>query len=175
MWIYSKFCSLNLLLVQSHQAEIIIVKRLNQGRNNVTRLRVEPRSCDQSRRKNDVFTLSPTLSTDLLGGVGGRYRSRVLPTLFMLDIWKATFTQFRFWGPLFWADANLIAPNETETILDALALTACNITSHSMLAIFIIYGFWWNWVETYHFNCNWIKPFLSNIWIKSFRFKTNKF
>ena len=31
----------NLLLVQSHQAEIIIVKRLIQGRNNVTRVRVE--------------------------------------------------------------------------------------------------------------------------------------
>ena len=31
----------NLLLVRSHQAEIIIVKRLIQGRNNVTRVRVE--------------------------------------------------------------------------------------------------------------------------------------
>ena len=30
----------NLLLVRSHQAEIIIVKRLIQGRNNVTRVRV---------------------------------------------------------------------------------------------------------------------------------------
>ena len=31
----------NLQLVRSHQAEIIIVKRLIQGRNNVTRVRVE--------------------------------------------------------------------------------------------------------------------------------------
>ena len=31
----------NLLLVRSYQAEIIIVKRLIQGRNNVTRVRVE--------------------------------------------------------------------------------------------------------------------------------------
>ena len=31
----------NLLLVRSHQAEIIILKRLIQGRNNVTRVRVE--------------------------------------------------------------------------------------------------------------------------------------
>ena len=31
----------NLLLVRSHQAEIIIVERLIQGRNNVTRVRVE--------------------------------------------------------------------------------------------------------------------------------------
>ena len=35
------FSHVNLLLVQSHQAEIIIVKRLIQGRNSVTRVRVE--------------------------------------------------------------------------------------------------------------------------------------
>ena len=46
--------------------EIIIVKRLVQGRNNVTRVRVEPMfncSCDQGRRKNDVLTLLATLPT----------------------------------------------------------------------------------------------------------------
>ena len=48
-WISSNSCLLNLLLVQSHQAEIIIVKRLIQGRNSVTRVRVEPRSFDQGR------------------------------------------------------------------------------------------------------------------------------
>ena len=42
LWISSNSCPLNLPLVQSHQAEIIIVKRLIQGRNNVTRVRVEP-------------------------------------------------------------------------------------------------------------------------------------
>ena len=36
MWISSNACPLNLLLVQSHQAEIIIVKRFIQGCNNVT-------------------------------------------------------------------------------------------------------------------------------------------
>ena len=46
LWISSNSCPLNLLLVRSHQAEIIIVKRLIQGRNNVTRVRVEPKSCD---------------------------------------------------------------------------------------------------------------------------------
>ena len=51
----------NLLLVRSHQAEIIIVKRLIQGRNNVTRVWVELMICDQSRRKNDAFTHSATL------------------------------------------------------------------------------------------------------------------
>ena len=42
----------NSLLVQSYQPEIIIVKRLIQGRNNVTRVWVEPKSCDQGRRKH---------------------------------------------------------------------------------------------------------------------------
>ena len=41
LWISSNSCQLNLLLVRSHQAEIIIVKGLIQGRNNVTRVRVE--------------------------------------------------------------------------------------------------------------------------------------
>ena len=62
-WISSNSCALNLLLVRSHQAEIIIVKRLIQGRNNVTRVPVEPRSFDQGRRKNDAFTHSATLPT----------------------------------------------------------------------------------------------------------------
>ena len=49
---------INLLLIRSHQAEIIIVKRLIQGCNNVTRVRrLNSWSCDQSRRKNDAFTL----------------------------------------------------------------------------------------------------------------------
>ena len=61
LWISSNSCPLKLLLVRSHQAEIIIVKRLIQGRNNVTRVRVEPRPFDQGRRKNDGFTHSATL------------------------------------------------------------------------------------------------------------------
>ena len=48
-------------LVRSHQAEIIIVKRLIQGHNNVTRLRVEPKPFDKGRQKNDAFILSATL------------------------------------------------------------------------------------------------------------------
>ena len=61
LWISSNCCLLNLLLVRSHQAEIIIVKRLIQGRNNVTRVRVETRPFDLGRRKNDAFTHSATL------------------------------------------------------------------------------------------------------------------
>ena len=63
LWISSNSCPLNLLLVRSHQAEIIIVKRLIQGRNSVTRVRVEPGSFNQGRRKNDAFTHSTTLPT----------------------------------------------------------------------------------------------------------------
>ena len=63
LWISSNSFPPNLLLVRSHQAEIIIVKRLIQGRNNVTRVQVEPRSFDQGRRKNDDFTHSATLGT----------------------------------------------------------------------------------------------------------------
>ena len=48
---FSNSCPLNLLLVQSLQAEIIIVKHLIQGHNNVTRVQVESRSFDQSHRK----------------------------------------------------------------------------------------------------------------------------
>ena len=32
----------------------------------MTRVRVEPRSCDQGRRKNDAFALSATLRTKLV-------------------------------------------------------------------------------------------------------------
>ena len=63
LWIFSKSCPLNLLLVRSHQAEIIVVKCLTQGCNNVTRVGVEPRSFNQGRRKNDAFTLLTMLPT----------------------------------------------------------------------------------------------------------------
>ena len=45
------------------EAEIVIVKRLIQGHNNVIRVRIEARSCDQGCRKNEVFTHSATLPT----------------------------------------------------------------------------------------------------------------
>ena len=57
--ISSNSCLLNLLLVRSHQAEIIIVKRLIQGRNNVTRVRIEPRPFDQGRRKTTPLSIYP--------------------------------------------------------------------------------------------------------------------
>ena len=49
-------CQLNVLLVQSNQAEIII-----REHNNVNRVRVESRSFDQVRRQNDAFTHLVTL------------------------------------------------------------------------------------------------------------------
>ena len=42
LWVSSNSCPLNLLLVRSHQAEVIIVKRLVQERNNVTRVELNP-------------------------------------------------------------------------------------------------------------------------------------
>ena len=63
LWISSNSYPLNLLLVRSHQAQIIIAKLLIQGRNSVTRVRVELRSFDQDRRKNDAFAHSATLPT----------------------------------------------------------------------------------------------------------------
>ena len=59
LWISLNSCPVNLLLVRSHRAEKIIVKRFIQGCNNVTRVRVEPRSCNQSYPKNDAFTRCP--------------------------------------------------------------------------------------------------------------------
>ena len=56
---FLQILALNLLLDRSHQEEIIIVKRLIQGRNNVTRVQVEPISLDQGRLKNDAFTQYP--------------------------------------------------------------------------------------------------------------------
>ena len=51
--VFFKF--LSLLLVQSHLSEIIVAKRLIQGHNYLTRIRVEPQSCNQAHRKNDAL------------------------------------------------------------------------------------------------------------------------
>ena len=67
LWIFSNSCSLNLLLVRSHQTAIIIVNRLIQGRNNVTRVRIKPKPFDQGRLKNDALAHSATLpNNDIL-------------------------------------------------------------------------------------------------------------
>ena len=57
------FFHVNFLIVRVTQAEIIIVKRLIQDRSNVTRVRVEPGSCDEVRHKNNTVNLSATLQT----------------------------------------------------------------------------------------------------------------
>ena len=84
LWNSSNSCPLNLLLVRSHQVEIIIAKRLIQERNNVTRVWVEPRSCNQDRRKNDAFTLSATLMNKI-NHVNNGYRSNDLNNLYFLE------------------------------------------------------------------------------------------
>ena len=58
-WISSNSRQLNLLLVQRHLAENSNSKA-SQGRKNVTRVRVEPRPCNQGFCKNDTFTLLAT-------------------------------------------------------------------------------------------------------------------
>ena len=83
LWISSNSSPLNLLLVQYHPAEIIIVKRFTQGRNSVTRMRVGPRLFDQGIVKTTPLPslsryqliLSATLPTK-------EFRTRALGTLF---------------------------------------------------------------------------------------------
>ena len=53
----------NLLLARFHQAEIIIVKHLIQGRNNETRLGGEPSTLRSWSRKNDAPNHYATLPT----------------------------------------------------------------------------------------------------------------
>ena len=53
VWISSNSCPLNLLLVRSHQAALIIVKRFIQGRINVTGCKLNP----DHAIKNDAFAL----------------------------------------------------------------------------------------------------------------------
>ena len=60
---FFEFLSTEFGAVLGHQAAIIIVKRLIEGRNNVTKVRVEPRSYNQGRLKKDAFALSVTLPT----------------------------------------------------------------------------------------------------------------
>ena len=66
-WISSNSCPLNLLFVRSHQAQKIIVKRLIQKPNSVTRVGVERRPFDQGHRKYDAFIHSATLQTSYTG------------------------------------------------------------------------------------------------------------
>ena len=59
LWMSLNHCPVNLLLAQSHQTEAIIVKHFIQRCNNLTTNKacVEPRSCSQGCRKNDILTL----------------------------------------------------------------------------------------------------------------------
>ena len=64
---FFEFLSTEFAVRSKPQAEIIIVKRLVQERNNVTRVRVQPRSCDQGRSESDAFTHSAMLATTSSG------------------------------------------------------------------------------------------------------------
>ena len=56
----------NLLLFRDHQLEETLVKRLSQGRNNVTEWRVEPVIEVTGRHKNGALNHSTTLPTSIL-------------------------------------------------------------------------------------------------------------
>jgi len=58
--------AVNLLLVRSHHAEIIVVKHLIQVHKNTKRVEVETRlrDCDNDRQKNGALTLSSTMPTN---------------------------------------------------------------------------------------------------------------
>ena len=55
------FFHVNLLPFEGQQAKIIVVKHLIQGHNNVTRVRVEPRSCNQGCRKYNHYFFTVVL------------------------------------------------------------------------------------------------------------------
>ena len=61
LWISSNSCSRKFAACSKPPSkdEIIIVKRLIQGRNNATRVQVEPRLFDQGRYKNDTLPIWP--------------------------------------------------------------------------------------------------------------------
>jgi len=58
--------AVNLLLVRSHQAEIIVVKCLIQVHKKTKKIRVEMRLCnhDDDCQKNGALTLSSTMPTN---------------------------------------------------------------------------------------------------------------
>ena len=60
---FNVFCRISTGLFRNHQAEIIIIKRLIQKCNDVTRVWVEPRSFNHVILKNDALTHSATLPT----------------------------------------------------------------------------------------------------------------
>ena len=69
LWISSNSCPLNLLLIRNHQATIIIVKRLIQERDNVTRVGVVVKNLKQYSIKqysNDNYVVCQCSSIFLM-------------------------------------------------------------------------------------------------------------
>ena len=86
LWISLNSCPRNLLLVRSHQAEMIIVKSLIQGCNNLTKVQVEPSLCDHDSPRNDAFTLLATLPT--LTYDSWRYTHKKAPIFVPSRVWQ---------------------------------------------------------------------------------------
>ena len=135
LWISSNSCPLNLLLVWSHQAEIIIVKCLIQGRNNVTRVRVEPRSFDQGRRKNDAFTRSVTSFVGFVVFVA--LSTCLKPVFFFCGLRSAT------------AFHSLIS-NNTWLLLDEVSSVICKSTTFNSQLFWVFLSY--ICFKVYHIN-----------------------
>ena len=88
---FFEFLSTEFAVCSKPQPETIIAKRLIQERNNMTRMRVEPRSCDQSRRKNDAIALLAALQTIPYG----RAAAFVFPLL--SGQFQNTFKTLHYW------------------------------------------------------------------------------
>ena len=103
--ISSKFCPLNLLLVQSNQAKIIIVKRFitDQGHNSVTTVRVQQviRPFDQGCRKNNAFTILATLPTF---ATVDQFQKKLLNIIrsIIVQIYKFTAKSYRVGSIMVW-------------------------------------------------------------------------
>ena len=67
-----------------------MVKRLIQGRNNLTWVRVEPRLCYQGRRENNAVTLSATLPTYksaiIISAINNNYAAYLLAILLIPQV-----------------------------------------------------------------------------------------
>ena len=107
LWISSNSCPFNLLLVRSHQAEIIIVKRPKQGRNNVPRVQVEPELCDLGCRKNNSFTFWATLRIKFLADLLVKFLAYRLTVSPILTLATEQFTA----SQIFSTDLMLAIPN----------------------------------------------------------------
>ena len=117
LWVFSNSCLLNLLLVQIHQAKIIIVNRFIQGRNNITRVLVELISCNQRHRGGDSPVVENRTSDPKVAGFW--FDSRTSNA--SLCLWERYFTLISYWSqavyPLWWSSLTKNLQTEPQKVL----------------------------------------------------------